>query len=147
MKNINIAYSQSAVSDAFKNLLGPKNVVCTYFLRGSVERNLHDGICNSEVLNPTVYKQYMRHNIKMLHMYVKFIPNPRSLDGTSPPSDKMLKEFGFAEVNTAMANALTALANTPIATPASETVMIAQVAHLIHEAKVEIKADVKQDIE
>jgi hypothetical protein len=58
-KNINITYSQSDVSDAFKNLLGPKNVVCTYFPRGSIERNLHDGICNLEVLNPAVYKKYM----------------------------------------------------------------------------------------
>jgi hypothetical protein len=47
------------------------------------------------------------------------------LDGTSPPSDKMLKEFGFAEVNTAIANALTTLANTPAAAPASETITIA----------------------
>jgi hypothetical protein len=147
VKNINIAYSQSAVSDVFKNLLGPRNAVCTYFPRRSVEHNMHDGICNLEVLNPAVYKQYVRQNIKMLHTYVKFIPNPCSLDGTSPPSDEMLKEFGFAEVNTAIANTLTALANTPAAASTSETITIAQVAHLIQEAKVEIKADVKQDIE
>jgi hypothetical protein len=70
------------VSDAFKNLLGPRNVVYTYFPKGSVERNLHDGICNLEVLNPAVYKQYVRQSIKMLHTYVKFTPHPWSLDET-----------------------------------------------------------------
>jgi hypothetical protein len=78
---------------------------------------------------------------------VKFTPHPRNLDRTSPPSNEMLKEFGFAKVNTAISNTLTTLANTPTVAPTSELVTIAQVAHLIQEAKVEIKADVKQDIE
>jgi hypothetical protein len=43
----------------------------------------------------------------------------------------MLKEFSFAEVNTAIANAFTAIANTPAAAPPPETVTIEQVAHLI----------------
>jgi hypothetical protein len=59
-----------------------------------------------------MYKQYVRKTVKLLHTYVKFIPHPRSLDGTSPPTEDMLKEFGFVEVNTAIANALTAIANT-----------------------------------
>jgi hypothetical protein len=147
VKNINIAYSQSIVNDVFKNLLGPRNVVCTYFPKGSVERNLHDGICNLGVLNLIVYKQYMRQNIKMLHTYVKFSPRAESLGGPRPPADEMFKEFSFVEVNTAITNALTAIANTPATAPPLETVIIEQVAHLIQEAKVKIKADVKHDIE
>jgi hypothetical protein len=58
------------------------------------------------------------------HAYVKFTPHPRNLDGTSPPSDKMLKEFGFAKVNIAIANALTAIANTPAAAPPPESITI-----------------------
>jgi hypothetical protein len=59
----------------------------------------------------------------------------------------MLKEFGFVEVNSTIANALTAIANTPSAVPPLEIVTIEQVAHLIQEAKVEIKTNVKHDIE
>ena len=96
-------------------------MVCTYFLKGSIERDMHDGICNLEVLDPTIYKQYVHKIIKLLHTYIKFIPHPCSLDGTSPPIDEMLKEFKFAEVNTAIANALIAIVNTPATLPVPET--------------------------
>jgi hypothetical protein len=44
-------------------------------------------------------------------MYAKFTPHPRSLDGTNPPTADLLREFGFSEVNTAIANAITTLNN------------------------------------
>jgi DNA anti-recombination protein RmuC len=72
---------------------------------------------------------------------------PRSLDGISPPTDELLKEFGFAEVNTAIANALTTIANTPATLSVPEAVTIEQVTHLIQEAKVELKGNLKQDVE
>jgi hypothetical protein len=50
-------------------------------------------------------------------------------------------------VKTTIANALTALANPPSIIPPLEIVTIEQVAHLIQEAKVEIKENVKQNIE
>jgi hypothetical protein len=110
-KNINIAYTQSEVTEAFKKMIGEKSMVCTFFPRGNNAKDQHDGICNLEVANPIVYKQYLCKTAKMLHMHVKFTPHPRSLDGTSPPSEASLKEFGFFEVNTAIANAFNVITN------------------------------------
>ena len=51
-------------------------------------------------------------------MYIKYMLHPRSLDGTSPSMEEMLREFGFSKVNTAFANALTAMNNiAAVATP------------------------------
>lgn len=59
-----------------------------------------------------MYKQYVRKTPKLLHMYIKHMPHPRSSDGTSLPLEELLQEFGFSEVNTALANALTTISNT-----------------------------------
>jgi hypothetical protein len=53
-------------------------------------KDQHDGIYNLEVINPIVYKQYVRKSSKLLHMYVKFTPHPRILDDTSPPTTDLL---------------------------------------------------------
>jgi hypothetical protein len=111
IKNVNVAYSQSEVTEALKKMLGEKNVVCTYFPQGNTAKDQHDGICNLEVINLIVYKQYVRKSPKLLHMYAKFTPHPRSLNSTSPPSTDLLREFGFSEVNTALANMIIALNN------------------------------------
>jgi hypothetical protein len=131
VKNLNVTYMQSEVHEALQKLMGERNVICTYFPKGSIERNMHDGVCNLEVLNPTVYKQYLYKTIKLFHTYFKFTPRPRSLDGPSPRIEEMLKEFGFSEINMAIANALTAIANTPATLPAPEAVTMEQVTHLI----------------
>jgi hypothetical protein len=116
INNVNVAYSQSKVTEALKKMMGKRNVVCTYFPRGSTVKDQHDGICNLEVINPIVYKQYVCKLPKLVYMYVKFIPHPRSLDGTSPPTADMLQEFGFSEVNMAIANELIAISNSGIGT-------------------------------
>jgi hypothetical protein len=67
---------QSEVHEAFQKLLGERNVVCTYFPKGSIKRDMQDGVCNLEVLNPAVYKKYVRRTIKLLHTYIKFTPLP-----------------------------------------------------------------------
>lgn len=78
-------------------------------------------------------------------MYIKYTPHPRSLDGTNPPSEELLREFGFSEVNTALANAFTAISNTAgtatVATCSAATsgVTIEQVATMITEEKGEMK--------
>jgi hypothetical protein len=97
-------------------MIGESNVVCTYFPRGLAAKDQHDSICNLEVINPIVYKQYVRKTPKLLHMYTKFTPHPRSLDGTNAPTTELLCEFGFSEVNTAIANALTTISNSRIVT-------------------------------
>jgi hypothetical protein len=144
IKDVNVAYSQSEVTEALKKMLGENNVVCTYFPRGNTVKDQHDGICNLEVINPIVYKQYIRKSPKLLHMYAKFTPHPRSLDGTSPPSTDLLREFGFSEVNTALANAITTLNNsgtrtTTTSKPPTPNVTLEQVTTMIIKAKSKMK--------
>jgi hypothetical protein len=77
VKNLNVTYMQSEVHEALQKLMGERNVICTYFPKGSIERNMHDGVCNLEVLNPTVYKQYLYKTIKLFHTYFKFTARRR----------------------------------------------------------------------
>jgi hypothetical protein len=130
-------------------MMGENNVVCTYFPRGNAAKDQHDGICNLEVINPIVYKQYIHKTPKLLHMYAKFTPHPRSLDGTSTPTAELLCEFGFSKVNTAIANALTAISNSGTWTisaskPPTPSVTLEQVTTMISEAKSEMKEYIAQ---
>ena len=111
VKDCNLYYSASDVTTALKQLIGDKNVVNTYFKDGNVEKNQHAGVCNLEVLKPTIYKQYVKTTAKILNKYVTFCPHPRSLDGTSAPYEDVLKEFGFLNVNNEIVGAMTAIAN------------------------------------
>jgi hypothetical protein len=75
-------------------------------------------------------------------MYTKFTLHPRSLDSTSPPTEKMIREFDFSEVNSALANTLTAITNssaTNTSKPSSSGITLEQVTTLIIEAKGEMK--------
>ena len=95
VKDCNLYYSASEVTAALKQLIGDKNTVNTYFKDGDVEKNQHSGVCNLEVLNSTIYKQYVKTTTKILSKYMTFCPHPRSLDGTSTPHEDILEEFGF----------------------------------------------------
>jgi hypothetical protein len=144
IKNVIVAYSQSKIKEALKKMMGERNMVCTYFPQGNSVKDQYDDICNLEVINPIVYKQYVRKWPKLLHMYVKFTPHPRSLDGTSPPIANLLQEFVFFEVNTAITNTLTAISNSGIGTttaskPPNLSVTLEQVTTMIIEAKSEMK--------
>jgi hypothetical protein len=134
-------------------MMGESNVVCTYFPRGNAAKDQHNSIYNLKVINPIVYKQYVRKTPKLLDMYTKFTPHPRSLDGTSAPTVELLCEFGFTEVNTAIANALTTISNLGTGTtsapkPPTPNVTLKQVTTMILEAKSEMKeytAQIKDD--
>jgi hypothetical protein len=86
-------------------------------------------------------------------MYTKFTPHPRSLDGTSAPTTELLHEFSFSEVNTAIANALTAISNSRTRTtsapkPPTPDITLEQVTTMISEAKSKMKeytAQMKND--
>ena len=121
VRNCNLYYSSNEVTIAFKQFIGDKNVVNTYFKDGDVEKNQHAGVCNLEVLNPTIYKQYVKTTTKILNKYVTFRPHPRNLDGTSAPHEDVLKEFGFLDFNNAIVGAITAIANQ--ATPSQPSSM------------------------
>ena len=111
VKDCNFYYSASEVATALKQLIGDKNVVNTYFKDGDVEKNQHARVCNLEVLNPIVYKQYVKTTAKILTKYVTFCPHQKSLDRTSAPHENVLKEFGFLDVNNTIVGAMTAIAN------------------------------------
>jgi predicted ATPase len=61
-----------------------------------------------------VYKKYVKQNHPILGKYVEFSPHPKSLDGVDAPSTIELARLGFADVNTALANTIQALENTPL---------------------------------
>jgi hypothetical protein len=42
---------------------------------------------------------------------VEFTPHPKSLEGSSPPSEEKLKTYGFCDNNTALVNTIEALEN------------------------------------
>jgi hypothetical protein len=146
VKHCNIAYPASAITEGLKQIMGAKNIVQTYFPRGDSARDLHAGVCNLEVINPTVYKQYVRKNLKLLHMHAKCTPHPRSLDGTSCPPKQTLKEFGFTDVNTAIVNAMTAIFNQPT-TSSSQGVTMTQVVNLLDERIEIVRKELKQNLQ
>ena len=81
------------------------------------------------------------------------MPHPQSLDSTIAPIAELLHEFGFSEVNTAIANALIAISNSGTRTTSSPKPPIPsgtleQVITMISEAKTEMKeytAQMKDD--
>jgi hypothetical protein len=64
-----------------------------------------------ECLNPIVYKQFLDKTIPILGSYVEFTPHPKSLEGTIPPTEEKLKQYGFCDNNTALVNTIEALEN------------------------------------
>ena len=146
VKDCNLYYSASEVIAAFKQLISDKNVVNTYFKDGDVEINQHVRFCNLEVLNPTVYKQYVKTTTKILSKYVTFRPYPRSLDGIIAPHEDILKEFGFLDVNNAIVGAMTAIANQ--ATSSQPFGMsFATVTELIKASAEQTKMEIKKELE
>ena len=146
VKDCNLCYSASKVTIALKQLIGDKNVVNTYFKDVDVEKNQHAGVCNLEVLNPTVYKQYVKTTTKFLNKYVTFRPHPRSLDGISAPHEDVLKEFGFLDVNNAIIGAITAIANQT--TPSQPSNMsFATMSEMIKENAEQTKMEIRKDLE
>ena len=146
VKDCNLYYSASEVTATIKQLIGDKNVVNTYFKDGDVEKNQHAGVCNLEVLNSIVYKQYVKTTTKILSKYVTFRPHPRSLDGTSAPHEDILKEFGFLDVNNVIIGAMTSIANQ--ATPSQPSSMsFAIVSEMIKASAKQTKMEIRKDLE
>ena len=145
VKDCNLYYSANDVTAAFKQLIGDKNVVNTYFKDGDVEKNQHARVCSLEVLNPTVYKQYVKTTAKILNKYVTFRPHPRSLDGTSAPHEDILKEFGFLNVNNAIVGVMTAIVNQ--ATSSQPSLSFATMLEMINSSAKQTKMEIRKDLE
>jgi hypothetical protein len=92
-----------------KEKMGAKNVVDIYYHASEGEK--HSGRANVECLNPIVYKQFLDKTIPILGSYVEFTPHPKSLEGSSPPTEENLKKYGFCDNNTALVNTIEALEN------------------------------------
>jgi hypothetical protein len=97
------------ITHDIKEKMGSKNVVDIYY--HASEGQKHSGRANIECLNPIVYKQFLDKTIPILGSYVEFTPHPKSLEGSSPPSEEKLKTFGFCDNNTALVNTIEALEN------------------------------------
>ena len=147
IKDCNLYYSASEVTVALKQLIGNKNVVNTYFKDGDVEKNQHAGVCNLEVFNPIVYKQYVKTTTKILSKYVTFRPHPRSLDGTSAPHEDVLKEFGFLDVSNAIVGAMTAIANQATSSQSFGPMSFAIVTKMIKASAEQTKMEIRKDLE
>jgi hypothetical protein len=97
------------ITHAIKEKMGAKNIVDIYYHASEGQR--HSRKANVECLNPIVYKQFLDKTIPILGSYVEFIPHPKSLEGSSPPSEEKLKLYGFCNNNTALINTIEALEN------------------------------------
>jgi hypothetical protein len=109
------------------------------------------------VLNPAVYKKFVKTIVKIRGKHVKLTAHPRSLDGTNAPDETLLKEFGFLDVNNAIANVVVTLTNTPTA-KRKEVVTQGELETFVKDAladstssnliqmKQEIRAKVREDI-
>jgi hypothetical protein len=97
------------ITHVIKEKMGAKNIVDIYYHASEGQR--HSRKANVECLNPIVYKQFLDKTIPILGSYVEFIPHPKSLEGSSPPSEEKLKLYGFCNNNTALINTIEALEN------------------------------------
>jgi hypothetical protein len=104
-----------AITHTIKEKMGAKNVVDIYY--HSSEGQKHSGKANVECLNPIVYKQFLDKTIPILGSYVEFTPHPKSLEGSSPPTEEKLKLYGFCDNNTALVNTIEAIENRTATTP------------------------------
>ena len=111
IKDCHIYYCASKVIIDLQKLMGDNNVVKTYYKNRVTKKDLLAGVCNLEVLNPTVYKQHVKTTAQIFNKYVTFKPHLRSLDGINEPLKEVLKEFGFLDVNNTIAGTVIALLN------------------------------------
>jgi hypothetical protein len=119
----------------------------------STMSSLHDVLVHDKVLNPAVYKNFVKTTVKLGGKHVKMTPHPRSIDGTSAPNENTLKEFGFLDVNTTIANAVVTLANAPAEKP-QDTVSRKELEHYVKDAMAEsshrdltqLKQDIREEV-
>ena len=58
--------------------------------------------------------------VKVLNKYVIFRSHPKSLDGSNVPSNEILKEFGFLDINTAIVGAIAIIKNKMVETSSQQ---------------------------
>jgi hypothetical protein len=131
-KNLNKGTNSAQVEEGLKTLIGEKNVISMYFPRA--EGGLHTWIANVELLNAPIYKKFVNKTHKLQSKYVRFNPHQRSLDRTSTPTEEALREWGFHDLNMALASTVEALENATAATPKQRTSTKGEISILVKEA-------------
>jgi hypothetical protein len=106
---------------------------------------MHTGVANVELFNVHVYKKFTKKTHKLQNQYVHFNPHPRSLNGTTAPSKDTLREWGFLDVNTALASTVEAIENATT-TPKRKTGTKEEISTLLKEAIAEGNQTLKQDL-
>jgi hypothetical protein len=159
-RNLNLTQPTSEVAKNIQELIGDKLIVDIYFNRAQGE--MHNGTANIEVLNPAVYKKFVKQTVKIGGKHVKLAAHPRSLDGLSPPDEATLREFGFLDVNTAIANAVLTLEHTPVekgretitkkemasfVMGAIEENSTRDISHITQQVKTEVRGDLRKDLQ
>ena len=155
MKNLKKGNNAAQVKLGLKTLIGNKNVVSVYFPRA--EGGLHTGVANVELFNAPIYKKFVNKTHKLQSKYVRFNPHPRSLDGIAAPTKEMLRDWGFHDLNTALASTMEALENATDTTSKQRPTTKGEISTMVQDAiaaraqtlKQEIKVDMqtmKEDI-
>jgi hypothetical protein len=103
-----------------------------YFPRA--EGGLHTGVANVELLNASIYKKFVNKSHKLQSKYIRFNPHPRSLDGTTAPTEEALRKWGFHDLNTALASTVEAMENATAATPKQRIATKGEISTLVKEA-------------
>lgn len=123
--------------------MGAKNVTSSFFPKQ--RENLHSGSVNIECLNPTVYHQFVNQPLKNYNSHVTFIPYPKNLEGTLPPSDEQQKQFGFCNINSVLVNTIEAIQNAPNNQKMKSKVDNNDIKELKTELERELKAELTTD--
>ena len=150
-KNLNLTKPASDDARCIKELLGEKLIVNIYFIKA--QGKMHNGTTNIEVLNPAIYKKFVKTIVKQRGKHVKMMLHPRSIDSTKAPNEYTLKEFGFLDVNTTIANAVVTLANAPVA-KLQDTINRSELEHYVKDALAEssygdltqLKQDIREEV-
>jgi hypothetical protein len=127
-RNLNLTQPTSEVTKSLQELIGDKLIVDIYFNRAQGE--MHNSTANTEVLNPTVYKKFVKQTVRIGGKHVKLATHPKSLDSLSPPDEATLREFRFLDVNTTIANAVLTLEHT-LVEKGKETVTRGEMANYV----------------
>jgi hypothetical protein len=71
----------------------------------------HGGSANVQCINSIVYRQIVNKTLSIGGHYVKFKPHWKSLEGTKPPSQDILRKYGYLDINTVLVNIVKTMNN------------------------------------
>ena len=111
VKNLNKLKPKEILESEIRACMGEKHVLNIFFKTDDNDKLT--GACNVQCLSAAVYKKFVKNSHKICNKYVKFAPQPKSLDSIYKPSGEELTRLGFNDVNTALANTIDAIKNAP----------------------------------